>query len=391
MRANLHGGTGWLIAILSWSLPAFAQEPVAPREELEPLHYGPFDVRYSLRGAAMYDDNIFISPDKEDDLILSLTPGVLVGLGDYVTKEANLLSIEYTPSFIWFTDNSDQSSVDHELWANGQWKPGGPLTLGLRQGFQDISGAVVDVGDRVDRRIFTTDILARYELSPKTDLELEGRQTITDYDRFLDYNEWFIRGWADYKITPLVKLGAGLSAGWVDVSESVNQTYQQALVRASYAVSELIDLRASAGGERRDFQGPEDSRMDAIFSLGGTYRPRLSTTINIDGYRRPHTSVVLLNRNYISTGISAGVRQTFLQRYAVYVNGGYENADYVRTHPDADESREDDYIFGRVGADWQALDRLTLGVFYQYRKNSSSDDRFDFNNHQVALNFHLQF
>ena len=85
------------------------------------------------------------------------------------------------------------------------------------------------------------------------------------------------------------------------------------------------------------------------------------------------------------------MRQTFLQRYAVYVHGGYENADYVRTHPDADESRNDDYLFGRVGADWQALERLTLGVFYQYRQNTSSDDRFDFENNQVALNFHLRF
>jgi hypothetical protein len=326
-------------------------------------------------------------------VIWTATPGILIGAGDYAVREENLLSLEYTPSFILFTDNSDNNAVDHEVYFNAQWRPG-RLTMILRQAFQDFSGAVIDVGDRVDRRIYTTDLLGRYEISPKTDVELEGRQVISDYDELLDFNEWLVRSWADYKITELLKLGAGVSAGWVDVSDSVNQTYQQALVRAFYKVTELVDARASAGIEFRQFDGDEDSRTDGIFSLGGTYRPRDTTTLNVDAYRRPNTSVVLLNRNYISTGISGGVRQTFLERYAVYGTLGYENSDYVRTDSVSAPDREDNYFFGRVGFDWQAWEHLTIGAFYHYRENNSDTpgpDQYDFDNHQVALNFDLRF
>ena len=398
MRACFHGlkwtakGVLCLASAICFLANGYGQETDAAKEK-EPLHYGPFDLLYSLRGSVIYDDNIFISPDKESDVIWTATPGILIGAGDYAAREENLVSLEYTPSFILFTDHSDNNAVDHEVYLNGQWRPG-RLTMQLRQAFQDFSGAVIDVGGRVDRRIYTTDILGRYEISPKTDVELEGRQVISDYDRLLDYNEWLARAWADYKLTELVKLGAGVSAGWVDVSHSVNQTYQQALLRASYRVTELVDLRGSAGLEFRQFQGDQDSRTDGVFSLGGTYRPRESTTFNIDGYRRPNTSVVLLNRNYIATGISAGVRQTFAEVYAVYGSLGYENSDYVKTDSVAAPEREDNYFFGRVGMDWQPWERLTVGVFYHYRENNSTTpgpDRFDFDNHQIAMNFELRF
>jgi len=371
-----------------------AQPPVpqtgVPTKEEEPLHYGPLDMTYNIRGSVVYDDNIFISPEKEDDVIWTATPMIGLGLGDYRAQEENLLSIDYMPSFILFTDHSDNNAIDQEVYFNGQWRPG-RMTLRLRQAFQDFSGAVIDVGGRVNRRIYTTDLLAHYELSPKTDFELEGRQVISDYERLLDYNDWLIRTWVDYKITPLVKLGGGISAGWVDISDSVNQSYQQALVRGTYSVTELVDVRASAGAEVRQYQGPQDSRVDGVFTLGGTYTPREGTIVNVDGYRRPNASVVLLNNNYIATGISAGVRQTILESYAIHGSIGYENADYVATHPTADASREDNYIFGRLGVDWQALEQLTVGLWYQYRKNDSTTSRFDFNNHQVAMNFYLTF
>lgn len=375
----------FLSVLASTAYTQNAQDEKAGR----PLHYGPFDVIYNFRGTVTYDDNIFIRPDKEDDVVGTLTPGIMVGAGDYGVREENLLTLEYNPSFIFFADHSDNNSIDHEALLNGQWRPG-RLTLGVKQAYQNFSGAVIDVGDRVDRRIYTTDLLARYDLTDKTDVELEGRQIIGDYDRLLDYNDWLARLWLDYKITPLLKLGAGVSAGWVDVTRSVNQTYQQALVRVSYEVTELVEVHASAGGEIRQFQGPQDSRLDGVFSLGALYTPHEGTTFSLDGYRKPNTSVILLNNNYISTGISAGIRQEILANYALYFQGGYENADYVKTHPTADDSREDNYAFARVGAEWRPWERLTVGVFYQYRQNNSTE-RFDFDNNQVGMNVSLRF
>src|SRR5687768_1445873 len=89
--------------------PGYAQEVLLPGEQPpadevglaeRALQWGPFDIRPSLRGSVVYDNNIFIRPrDEEGDLIWALTPSVLVGAGDYVGKEANLFTLAYAPSF----------------------------------------------------------------------------------------------------------------------------------------------------------------------------------------------------------------------------------------------------------------------------------------------------
>src|SRR2546426_718556 len=130
-------------ALLNVIRPAYGQviQDTTPfREDAEPLHYGPFDLLYSVRGSAMYDDNIFIRTNKTSDFIWTITPGVMAAVGDYRAREENLLTLQYTPSFIFFTDHTSQNAIDHEAFLNGQVRSG-PLVISLKQGYQNLSGA----------------------------------------------------------------------------------------------------------------------------------------------------------------------------------------------------------------------------------------------------------
>jgi hypothetical protein len=100
---------------------------------------------------------------------------------------------------------------------------------------------------------------------------------------------------------------------------------------------------------------------------------------------------VLQNQNYTTTGFNAGVRQVFRENYALSLNGGYENSDYTSNVKGAVANRSDDYLFAQVGFDWSVLDKLTVGVFYQFRDNRSSDSNRSFDNHQVGLNASYRF
>src|SRR5258708_3315265 len=89
------------------ALPALSQEMVAEtKPPLEPpLRYGPFDILYAIRGGMVYDDNIYIShTNKQSDVIWTVAPNVTIGAGDYREQQASMLSLSYTPSFIFFTD-----------------------------------------------------------------------------------------------------------------------------------------------------------------------------------------------------------------------------------------------------------------------------------------------
>lgn len=379
--------------------PAYGQEVLLPGEQApldeaslaeRALQWGPFDIRPSLRGSMVYDNNIFIRPrNEEGDLIWALTPSVLVGAGDYVGREANLFTLQYSPSFILFTENTDESAIDHDARLRAELHES-KWSLSLEQGFQLLSGAVIDVGDRVDRRLFDTRGTFEYEISPKTSFDLHARQMVNDYEQLNDFTEWTFGGGVDYALTPKVKVGVGTVFGFVDVRNSVNQSYQQGLVRASYTVSEKLEARGSLGGEVRQFQGDQSSRSSVVFSLGGTYKPFLNTSVMFDAYRRNQTSVILGSQNYTTTGFAVALKQLLREKYTAQISGGYENADYTANTTSVNADREDDYLWVRTGVDWNVVERTVVGVFYQYRRNSSNTD-FDFSNHQVGLTASYQF
>lgn len=349
------------------------------------MRCGIFDIMPSMRAGVTYDDNIFITAaNKKSDVVWSISPHVLLGAGDYRQREESLLTIEYSPTVFLFTRYSGQNTVDHDAKVDGQWHAGN-WTLGLEQRFTDSSGTIVDAGRRVDRQTYNTEASATYEISPKTSVEMEASQSINDYAApYNSFNEWVVGTWLDYWLTPKVRVGPGFKAGWVDVVNSANQTYQQALVRVSYLWSDKLELHGSVGGEIRQFQ-KGGSNGDPVFSLGGNYKPFVNTTLGLEGYRRNQSSFTLVNQNYHLTGVSGNISQVIRDRYTISLEGGYEVLDYTATQAGVVANRRDDYYFVRVGADWDVTTRFSLGAFYLYRQNNSNIATSKFSNNQVGL------
>jgi hypothetical protein len=228
-------------------------------------------------------------------------------------------------------------------------------------------------------------------LSSKTTFEVDGTQSINDYDLPLySYNEWTVAGWMDYWLTPKVRLGMGATGGFLDITQNPNQTYQQALLRMEYDLNESCAVRGSAGGELREFQGGQGSRFNGVFSLGGTYKPWENTELSVDAYRRDESSLVAIDQNYTITGFSLGIRQTFDEKYTLGLTGGFDHSDYYGTAQGVNANSSYDYFFIRAGIDWQITNRFTAEVFYQYQENQSSQANA-FNNNLTGINLAYHF
>ena len=102
---------------------------LADRWKKEPettLRYGAVDVFPFARAGVVYDDNIYITErDKHDDVIWSISPGVLLAGGDYRQKEENFAALQYAPNFLFFTDQSGNNAVDHDAQGRVQFHPKG--------------------------------------------------------------------------------------------------------------------------------------------------------------------------------------------------------------------------------------------------------------------------
>ena len=94
--------------------------------------------RLNLRG--VYDDNIFLTPtDEVDDYYFAIEPGLTLGWGDIVGRNANYIRLNYAPSIFIFTDQSDSDAIQHLIRLEAHYNFG-RLGLSLSQDVQLLDG-----------------------------------------------------------------------------------------------------------------------------------------------------------------------------------------------------------------------------------------------------------
>ena len=141
---------------------------------------------------------------------------------------------------------------------------------------------------------YDTALYSSYPLGEKTSLEVNGNLNITDYDEDIYTGAWDIsnNNWIRYQYSPKLALATGLVFGYTAIEDNADQTYQQLLARASFAVVEKVNLTASLGGEWRQFDSGVDDSLTPVWNLAAAYRPRDSTVLTLDLYQTYHNSAL---------------------------------------------------------------------------------------------------
>lgn len=351
---------------------------------------GRLPIRARLAVSGIYDDNIFISPTNEQsDYIWNITPGVSYETSDPTLNLEHFFTASYDPTIVLFTDNSDQDALEHNAYAMYRYASE-KLTLSLDQRFQRLSGSTTDAGNRIDRDIYNSGFLANYQVTGKSQLELEVGYDVADYDdnAKFDTNDIHFGLFWLYQVAPKLVLGFGPEFGWLDVQNNPNQTYQRLTGRLRYDVTEKISLTARAGVEFRQYQDTgngEDDTLTPVMSLQALYNPFDGTELSLNVYRRVQASSVLAGQNYISTGFSVTARQRIFQKYFLGLAGGFENSEYESTNNLVISNRDDDYFFIRPSFDWDVTDWWTLTAFYEFRENDSTIFNNQFTNNRAGV------
>jgi hypothetical protein len=430
-----HSLTGSLFWLLTCSLAHLLACPPLVLGQLPPpnllltqprpalLVFGPVDVHARVVTSFIYDDNINIhdqprggsgiqaGPTREplgDDFIFTFSPGVQVTKPTTLENSRTALSVDYTPGFVFFLKNDEENSVDHNAKLSAGYALT-KLTFNLAQDWSSTRGSVVDVGSRVSQVNYHTTAGLRYELTGKIFLNMDGNYRITDYETLTDSEEWSVTPTANYQISPKVTLGLGVTIGQLFVGEQRReiivrtnavtsavrtnfvskvttrpQTYVGPTLRATYRTTEKTDVSLSLGAEWRTYDDGSSS-FGPVFSLTGTYRPFETTSFSIEGHRREENSVVLNGQNFISTGGSIAVRQKIRERLSAHASFSYDNRDYKAARRGVDSTRTDDYFLLRYGLDVILGRSWTIGIFHQYREDTSSEKSFSFANNQVGI------
>jgi hypothetical protein len=380
---------------------AYGQEVILPAHELpasevaaelvmrEPrmglFRLGPVDVTPRLSSSVYYDDNVNRRPEKEDDVVITVAPGITGVARDLADGLGKVMRLDYSPAFLFYTQGKRGDEVSHNARVEGSLLfP--RVTLGLSQRVTHTSDPDVDVEGRSQRTDFGTALTSRYVMGEKTSLEVNFTFDLVDYelDTLSDYWGVANQNWVNYQYSEKVGLGLGLVLGYIEVEDFPNQTYQQLLGRVTYAIAEKVDLSVSAGGELRQYRGGVGDSVNPVWTVTGAYRPRDGTAVTLGLYQQFSTSATFGSQDFLRTGGSVTLRQRVYRRVSFTVSGLYYHSDYEATVVGVVATRVDDSFGVRLGLDTRLGQRWTAGLFYDYLHNRSTEDRFDYDRQRVG-------
>ena len=360
---------------------------------------GPFDwldqrlpIHFTLDFNSYYDNNIYISPVKSSDYIFNITPGLNYAYGEEGESE-NFLSLSYAPTIIEYYTHSQQDAVNQN--ANMVYEHNfQKLKLSLSQGYSYSNETSAQAGAIVVSSVYSTRAAASYDYSDKVKINADFGQTLSYYKNpgYTNIYEWSGGAYFLYQITPKISLGVGPRAGYDSIPGQPSQTWEQGLVHATYDVTEKISIKASAGGEVRQYDtSAVQTQVTGVFDIGGYWTPFEGTSVNLVSYRRNNPSYSIGGTNFTATGISAGVRQNFFRDFYAGVNGGYENDAYTAASAAASGARNDNYYFVHPYVQWNAKKWLEVVAYYQYSEDQSTIQSLSFSDNQVGASLSFKY
>jgi hypothetical protein len=386
-------------------------EVVTPTEQHpEEVSATPRRFRYAItvevRG--VYDDNVTLSrgADRRDDVYGALMPQLNAGVGDVDTRQENYVALNYTPTALFYVDNSDFNTIEQVGRLEGQWRIR-RVALRLTQDYASVQSSNLNVADpdggfanqtnldiggrrRVTR--YATRLDASAELTGKTSLRLGASYSVDDPEDLIGSDTLTATAAVDYRYGPKLSLGLGVTGGKQYVDEpSPDTTFQQVNVRGTYEVTGKIRATGSAGVEFRGSDDGIQQNISPVFAVGLAYAPFDGTQLDVSATRRTLNSASAIGQDFTSTQLIVTARQRFLQRIFANLSAGIQEQTYFSTFTGVSTDRKDNYYFIAAGIDVRITEFWFAGLFFTHRANQSSLDFYTFDNNQYGIRTTLTF
>ena len=348
----------------------------------------------SLETGVLYDDNIFLNGrDPVADVLWRASAEARLNLGDAVAREDSHVVARYRPDAYFFQDNTDENTVDHEAALTVR-KKFAKLAVDVAGTYQRTSGSTVELGDRVPRDVVVARAGLVYAVGAKTSVSTGVRWDATAYREgaYADYREWAHESFADYQATEKFRLGLGGGYGRLEVDDgSAPQDFQRALMRTTYAATGKLSLAGRAGVEFRRTEVRDSATP--VFGLELTHQLTGKTAARLQGLQEVAASGALEGRNYVRTGLSAGLTHRLNERLALSLDGGWEQYDYEAARRSAEDlgDRRDSNVFVRPGFSYSFGERWKAEAWYQWRSADSTDPDQVYEVNQAGFNLRCEF
>jgi hypothetical protein len=374
---------------------AYAQEPnesvsvrERPRPEYDPLgmRFGGFTLNGSLDLGVESTDNVFASETAEEEDTI-FTAGLRGRLQSNWSRHS--LAFEAGATSVSYDDFSSEDYDTSFAGVSGRLDIGSDTSVNAharmahevesrRDPDAPAAGTPLVEYDRTDMAIGAQHRFNRVRVGAalaQVENEYDGAQSFRDFD------ETSLMGRVEAELTPRVGLLVQATTDERDYDNtptlsSEGQTY---LVGAALNLTDLIQGEIAVGQFQRDYDDGTSTDGLAISADLEWYITRL-TTLSFNARRNSEDVVGATTASpYIEGSYGARVDHELLRNLIVTAGVEVGSRDYETI------VREDDYMYGDVGADWFVNRRLIVRGRYEHTEVESDLTTAEFDENRLML------
>ena len=377
------------------------RDRVRPGYDAAGVRAGGFTVFPEASVTGTYDDNIFAANVGEvDDFITTLAAGVSV----QSNWSRHALNLNAGLAQYLYADNSDEDRLDWNVGGNGRvditrdtnisgglsyaqlhedrGAPNAPglaaepteyalfqanaalahrfnrVTTRVGVGYADydyddaplIGGGVLDQDFR-DREEFEQFLRLGYDVSPDTNLYIQGTLNQREYDQK----------------PPVVALNRD-SDGWAVVGGS------------EFRLSNLAQGEVYVGYQEQSYDDPTLSDISGLaFGAGVDWFVTPLTTIRIDAASTVEETVAAGASGFLDQSVGLGIDHELMRNVIIGARASYANQDYEGI------ARSDDVIRAGLGIDYLLNRNFSVGLGYDYTDRDSNVLGLDYTRNEIGL------
>lgn len=346
----------------------------------EPFQMGKFIFRPHVDYTFMEAHGLLAAPgDPENTTVQQFSPGLLIDFGDH-------WALDDTMTFAQYSNKHFGNEFDNALTLTGQtvytdW------VLGFLQTADESSSPLIETAAQTEVQTYSTAVTGHHEVSEHVSEDLAVEQDMYFVSGgFQDSRDWYTLDWLNYDFTKRFSIGVGGGVGYVNVDFGSDQTYEEALGRLNWRVSDKISLQLNGGAEEWEFLDANSggALFDPVYGGSIQYQPFANTSLYASA-NRAITESFYRGEVTDSTILNVGWNQRVLGQLYFNLNGGYEKTQFIVQGNTLENNRTDtDYYIG-ARLSHSFLKRGTISLFYQYSDQKSTAVGFTYKSNQEGV------
>jgi len=383
------------------SLVAAPEPPPLPSA----LQWGPVDVRPHFLYRFVYGDGIqAVLGQSSKTAINEVYAGVLFDLGKNWT-------LDYTPAVSIYSSSQFQNTVDQSVSLHGAASYG-DWSFNLQQSYGKTTEPLVETGEQTEEDTYLTSLMASWAMNSKLNLQIGLSQNFLDAGNFQSLKEWTTPEWLDYRITTGFSMGLGVTLGYVSLSLSPHETFEEGQGRIQWNPGPKLSIQTSGGVEDRQLGGGAPDLITPVFGASINYQAFEHTRLGLNLSRSVSPSL-FQSQVQTSTSLSATLHQDITKKLALSIDGSYFYSPYQNTalvpitgpflNGSANQAvgpvptallqtdRTDTQWSVDIHLSWALTDHGTIDVFYSRSENTSGLTLFSYSSVQVGFSLGYRF